>query len=212
MKISKVFAAIFSLLGTAICVLTVLLCLNNLNKPPVLAQTPQLAVNRVESLFQALCSDDYAAASAMIYGNPELGGSAAEESGISDTIWAAFVDSLGYSLVGECYATDSGIAQKVQVSYLDIASVTDVLQERSRELLQQQVLEAEDMAEVYDENNEYRQDFVDQVVLQAARDTLKQDARYMETELTIHLAYTQGQWWILSDDALMQIISGGIAQ
>ncbi len=212
MKISKLFAVIFGLLGTALCVLTVLLCLNNLNKAPVLARTPQAAVSRVEALFQAFCDDDYAAASSLIYGTPELGGQSSQEDGISSKIWDAFVDSLGYELVGDCYATDSGIAQKVQVSYLDIASVTDGLQERTRVLLQQRVLEAEDVAEIYDENNEYRQDFVDAILDQATEDALRQDARYTETELTIHLAFSLGQWWILADEMLMQAISGGLIQ
>ena len=72
--------------------------------------------------------------------------------------------------------------------------------------------EAEDVDQIYDENNEYRQDFVDAVVRDAMEQALKQDARYVETELTVNLAFHQGQWWILADEALMRAISGGIAR
>lgn len=213
MKISTFFSAIFALLGTAVAVLAVLLCLGSLNREPRLLQVPGAAVDRVDALFQAVCNDDYPAAAALLYGQPELGAQhPEEEEGVSTYIWDAFVDSMGYELVGDCYAAGGGIAQQVQVSYLDITSVTGSLRERSRALLQQRMEQAEDVSEIYDENNEFRQDFVDAVVAEAAREALRQDARYVETELTVNLVFQGGQWWILADDALMQVLSGGIAQ
>jgi len=213
MKISTFFSAIFALLGTAVAVLAVLLCLKGIDREPRLLQVPGEAVDRVDALFQAVCNDDYPAAAALLYGQPELGaGEPEEEEGVSTYIWDAFVDSMGYELVGDCYAAGGGIAQQVQVSYLDITSVTGSLRERSRALLQQRMEQAEDVSEIYDENNEFRQDFVDAVVAEAAREALRQDARYVETELTVNLVFQGGQWWILADDALMQVLSGGIAQ
>lgn len=210
MKISKFFAGLFGLLGVLIAGGTVLLCLQSLDREPVLLKTPAAATSRVEALFQAVCSDDYAAASALMYGTPELGGTGEEEDGVSGLIWDAFVDSIGYTLEGDCYATGSGLAQKVNMSYLDISSVTAGLQERCRELLLQRISEAEEMSEIYDENNEYRQDVVDAIVTEATKAALAEDARYVETQLTLELVHSQGQWWILADNALMQAISGGM--
>lgn len=212
MKISKFFAGLFGLLGAAIAVGTVMLCLHSLDREPVLLKEPSAARSRVEAMFQAVCDDDYEAASALMYGTPELGAHREEEDTVSAMIWEAFVDSMGYRLDGECYATDSGVAQNVRLSYLDISSVTDGLQERSRELLLQRVAQAEEMEEIYDEQNEYRQDFVQAIVEDAARAALAEDARYLESELTVELIFYQGQWWILADDALMQAISGGMVQ
>lgn len=212
MRISKFFAGLFGLLGAAIAVGTVALCLHSLDRDPMLLKAPAAAQGRVEDMFQAVCDDDYAAASALMYGTPELGADREEEDGVSSMIWDAFVDSIGYELSGDCYATDSGVAQNVRLSYLDISSITDGLQERSRALLQQRVSEAEDVEEIYDEQNEYRQDFVQAVVVDAAKAALAEDARYVETELAVELIYSKGQWWILADDALMQAISGGMVQ
>lgn len=210
MKISKFFAGVFALLGIAIGAGAVFLCLNSLDQDPVLVKAPDTASTRVDAMFQAVCDNDYTAASALLYGSPELDAGQEEEDAVSMLIWDAFVDSLGYELSGSCYASGSGVAQDVQLSYLDIASVTNSLQERSRELLMQRISEAEDMEDIYDENNEYRQDFVAEVVIDAAKAALAEDARYVETSLTVHLVYSQGQWWILADDALMQVISGGM--
>lgn len=212
MKISKLFAGLFGLLGAAIAVSTVLLCLHSLHREPILLKEPATASARVEAMFQAVCDDDYAAVSSLIYGTPELGSSREEEDPVGDLIWDSFVDSIGYELTGDCYATGSGVAQDVRMSYLDITSITGSLQERSRALLLQRVSEAEDMEDIYDENNEYRQDFVDAIVMDAAKAALSQDARYIETGLTVELVYSHGQWWILADDPLMQAISGGMVQ
>ena len=148
MKVSNIFSALFALLGAAAAALTVMLCLYGLNREPVLVEVPHMAVNRVDAMFQAVCDDDYAAAAALMYGQPDLGAERTEEDSVSSRIWDAFVDSVGYELVGDCYATDTGVAQKVQVSYLDITSVTDGLQNRARTLLQQRVQEAEDVDQI----------------------------------------------------------------
>ena len=212
MKISKYFAGMFALLGIAVAAATVWLCLQSLDKEPILLRRPDAAVSRVDDLFRAVSEDDYTAASRLIYGEPDLGGDREHMEKISAMIWDAYVGSLTYELVGDCTATANGVAQKVTISYLDIGSVTEGLQERSRTLLQQRVAEAEDVEEIYDEHNDYRQDFVDAVVTDAAREALSRDARYLETELTVELVYLRGQWWILGDRDLMQAISGGIVQ
>lgn len=212
MKISKFFAGMFALLGIAVAAATVWLCLQSLDKEPVLLRRPDAAVSRVDDLFRSVSEDDYTAASRLIYGEPDLGGDREHMEKISAMIWDAYVDSFRYELVGDCVPTDIGVAQQVTVTYLDITGVTDGLQDRSRALLQQRVAEAEDVEEIYDENNNYRPDFVDGVVTDAAREALREDASYLETELTVELVYVRGQWWILADQALMQAISGGIAQ
>lgn len=212
MKISKLFSALFALAGIAIAAGTVFLCLHSLNREPVLLEEPKEAVSQVEKLFQAVCDNDYAAASALMYGSPDLGAGSPESGEISTMIWDAYVDSLGYELSGDCRPDGEGLVQRVKLSYLDIPSVTDALQERSRALLQERMEQAEDVDQIYDENNEYRQDFVDAVVADAARAALAEDARYVETELTIRLVFDDGRWWILADDELMRAISGGIVK
>lgn len=212
MKISKFFAVIFGLLGAAIAAGTVFLCLQSLNQEPVLLKTPIAATTQVESLMRAICKDDYAAASELIYGNPDLGANLESEDAITSTIWDAFISSIEYEMVGDCYATNSGVAQNVHLKYLDIVAATEALQIRARNLLEQRINEADDMEDIYDENNEFRQDFLDAIVVDAVRETVAQDAQYLEADLTVNLAFTDGKWWIVADDALVNFISGGMEQ
>jgi hypothetical protein len=125
-------------------------------------------------------------------------------------IWEAFCDSMRYELVGECYATEDGLAQNVVFSCIDITSVTETLKDRSQDLLEQRVEEAEDLEEVYDEDLQYREDFVMDVLYDAAVAALKEDAQTITAELTVNMAYQNGQWWIIADKALLDAISGGV--
>lgn len=210
MKISKFFAVIFGLLGAAIAAGTVFLCLQSLDRAPVLVKTPVSATAQVESMMRAVCKNDFDSASALIYGTPDLGADQDYEDPVTAMIWNAFIDSIEYEMVGDCFATNSGVAQNVHLKYLDIAGVAGTLQTRARALLEQRINEAEDMEDIYDENNEFRQDFLDAVVQDAVKETVSKDSQYAEADLTVNLAYTEGKWWIVADDALVRFLSGGM--
>ena len=185
MKISKFFAVIFGLLGAAIAAGTVFLCLQSLNQEPVLLKTPIAATTQVESLLRAICKAAYAAASELIYGNPDLGANLESEDAITSSFWDALISSIEYEMVGDCYATNSGVTQNVHLKYLDIEAATEALQIRARNLLEQRINEADHMEDIYDENNEFRQDFLDAIVVDAVRETVAQDAQYLEADLTV---------------------------
>jgi len=117
---------------------------------------------------------------------------------------------MSYELVGECYATEEGLAQNLTVSYMDITSVTATLKQRSEALLEQRVAEAEDIYDVYDENMQYREDVVMEVLYAAAQDALAEDATTTTVDLTVNMVYQNEIWWIIADTKLLDAISGGI--
>jgi hypothetical protein len=54
------------------------------------------------------------------------------------------------------------------------------------------------------------EDVVMAVLFEAAEDALAEDARTVTVSLTVNLKFRDGQWWIVSDTALLDAISGGI--
>ena len=210
MKVSKIIAALFGVAGVCAAALCVHLAFENKSASPVLVEQPESAREQVETMMEAVSRNDYVAASAVIQGNPVFGADRAPADAVSGLIWDAFVESVSYELVGELYATDSGVAQNIVVTTLDMGSVTENLKERSEKLLEQRVADAEDPDEVYDENNDYREDFVMQVLYDAAVQALEEDARTVEHEVTINMIYENGAWWIVPDSALLSAVSGGV--
>lgn len=208
--IKKLLSVIFAIIGITAAVAAVNLSLSNKNADPVLLVPPEEAKLQVVGLMDAVCAGDFDTASTYLQGQPGLGVDREATHEVGILIWDALCDSMSYELVGECYATESGLAQNVTLTYMDITSVTAVLKERSQTMLEQRVDEAEDLEDVYDEQLQYKEDFVMDVLYDAAVAALKEDATMITTELTMNMVYQGEKWWIIADRALLDAISGGI--
>lgn len=208
--ICGIVSALLALVAIGAVVFTVRTGMNSVETEPVLVAPPEEAEQQVVAMMDTLCTGDVGQISQYLWGNPSLGvdREAADEAG--RLIWEAYCGSLSYELVGECFVTEAGLGQKVKLTSLDMTSVTSVLKERSQALLEARVAEAKDTDEIYDENYEYREDFVMEVLRDAVVEALEEDARQKTVELTLNLSYQNEQWWIMADDALMDAISGGV--
>lgn len=210
MKIRNVISALFAVLAVCAAAAGVYLSLTYRDADPVLIAPPDEAKSRILEFMDAVCDADYDRASLYLSGNPDLGLSREPADEVGKLLWNAYTDSLSYTVLGECHATDEGLAQQVSVTSLDITSVTSVLKDRSQALLEERVAQAEDADEVYDENNDYREDFVMQVLYDAAQKALDSDAGEKTVEFTVNLVYENEQWMVLVDNDLLNAISGGI--
>lgn len=211
MKALKYIASVLlAAIGLTAAAAAVYICTQFVDAEPMLLTPPDEARSKVISLMDAVSEGDYDEASQAIYGTPSLGvdREAADEVGV--LIWEAFQNSISYELLGECYTTEQGLAQNVSITCMDVTSVTVNLKERAQTMLEQRVAEAVDVSEIYDENNEYREDFVMAVLRDAVEDALEEDAREITVELTVKLSYQDGKWWVVADEALLDAISGGI--
>lgn len=208
--ISLIFALLLGALGVFLGIWSVELSLRSVDAEPVLLVQPEAAREQVETMLELVCAGDFDGAGALMQGTPAMGADRPAGDAAEDLIWQALLGSMSYELVGQCYPTDSGIAQDIRFTCLDLNSVTATLKARSQALLQQRIDAAEDVSEVYDENNNYREDVVMEALLEATREALAQDAEYTTVQITVNLVYDQDRWQIIPDDTLLQTISGGI--
>jgi len=211
MKQSKLLSILLAAVGLVLALGTVVLSLSCLTASPVLVRVPEDAQQRSSALMIALSRGEFEEAEKMLYGNPSLGVDRQASDEVGSLIWDAFVDSIEYEFSGDFYATDTGIARNVTITTLELASVTESLRERSQVLLERRVKNAEDVSQVYDENNDYREDFVLNVLYDAAYQSLQEDARYVSQDVTLNLVFRQGKWWVMPDQPLLAAISGGTA-
>ena len=210
MILKKILGVILVLVGLIAAASGIFLSFAAMNTEPVLVAEPVEATQKVAELMDAVVACDYEKASSLIYGNPALGldREPADQAGIM--LWDAFTKSQSYELKGGCTAVESGLVQQVVFTYLDMTSVTANLGERSQAMLVERIEAAEDIDEIYDENNEYREDVVMEVLEEAVAKALKEDAQNVTVELTVNLIFRDGQWWIVADNALLNAISGGV--
>ena len=204
------FSCIFGVMGAFLAAACVFLALTNRNASPVLVEQPKAAQEQVYTMMNALCAGEYDTVSACLYGQPDLGLDREAEDPVGRLFWDALSASFTYELGDEFHATDSGVALDVTISAMDLSSVTENLRQRAQAEMEQRIAQAEDAGEIYDENNDYREEFVLEALYQAAEDALAQDARLVSWELTLNLIYENGQWWIMPEQDLLRAISGGI--
>lgn len=207
----KIFSLLFGLVGLCLMVGTVVLCLGSLHKNPALVEVSAAAQQRAEAFLEAVAQGDYAEAGTMMLGQPDLGADREPADAVGVLVWDAFVVSMKYEFTGDFYATENGIARDVRMTCLDVSGVTQTLEERAKARLQQRVSENGYDPELYDENGNYREDFVEEVLLEAAEQALQEDGKTTSRELTLKLVFQGDQWWVVPEQALLEAISGGLA-
>lgn len=210
MKRFRILPGLLGLIGAAALVAGAVLSFAFRDASPVLVEQPQAAMQQAQALLDAVCAEDMGKAGSLLYGSPSLGADRDAADAVGNLLWDAFLDSMTYELGSECYATDSGVALDVTITALDMNSVTATMKDRSQVKLEQRVAAAKDADEVYDENGDYREDFVMQVLYDSTVDALAEDARMTSKFITMSLVYDDGQWWIMPESQLLDAISGGI--
>ncbi len=211
MKRTKAGAPVFAVLGTLIAAAVVLICLSQRQAAPRMLLRTKSASQCAEQMLTKVCAGDYTGAAAYLYGNPRLGSDQPRSDQVTQQIWDAFISSLRFELVGDTYATESGVAQDVRFESLNIPSVTGGLKELAPEMLIERAENAEDMSEIYTDNREYRDDFTAVLLHDAAAQAIAAGTNTQQ-ELTLNLIYEDGRWWVMPDQALLNAISGGILE
>ncbi len=214
MKIKKrkigFFSGLFGLLGMCLIGFGAFLALSNINSSPMLVQQPKAAMDQVNTMLDALCEGEYQTVSDCLYGNPSLGmdGEAADQ--VGQMFWEKLTESFTYEIRGDFHATDSGVALDVTITCLDLDSVTGSIRERAQALMEERIAQVEDLSEIYDENYEYREEFVMDALADAVEAAIAEEAEMISRDLTLNLVYEGGQWWIMPEQDLLRAISGGI--
>ena len=204
-KASRILGA----LALALAVLTAGAVIRMKQQPPLVLGQPRQAMEQARTVMDRLCGGDYAGAALGMAGNPDLGADREPADAVGKLLWEAFLESLECEFQGQPYATDYGLAWDAQVTCLDFDSVTEKLGSRSRELLDQRVARAEDVSEIYDEQHEYREEVVMEVLAQAAQAAVREDGRTVTRPLTVQLTCADGQWWVVPDGELLNVFSWG---
>lgn len=196
MKKTGVIAYLFAILAVLLIAAAVGMTIHFRGMLPVLVSVPEEAAVKADELMTAVCNGDFVAAQYLLYGTPDLGMDRKPNHPVGEMIWDAYISSLDYQLMGDVYATQTGLAQDVKLISLERDYLTKNLGARAKELLNEKVNAALDVSELYNAENEYREDLVTEVLLEAAQQALEEDIRYTYQTIQLPLIYHNGQWWV----------------
>lgn len=211
MKTRRTLSGVLLALGLILGGVTVSLAFWARSAQPVMGQTPEGAEARAEALMEAVCAGDYSSASRMLYGTPSLGQVPADASPSAALIWEAFLDSLFYDFPGECYITDDAVAREVNIRFLDVSGALEGLDTRAEALLDRKVQTAKDSGQLYDEDNNFRQELIDEVLMIAVAQALAEDQTYREQTITLRMVLSEGKWWVMPDSELLDVLAGAVS-
>lgn len=209
-KTQRIFAALCGAAALVLGGFGIRLGVTSPGKSPVLLKTDQGAQDRCRYFAQCLRQGDFDSLSQTILGTPQITQYGGEEALVQRT-WQAYVSSMDCTLEGGLYGTDQGLAQNITLEALDLEDLGARLEEKMPLLLEARMEEARDIAELYDGRNGYRQEVIDQVLLQSLDEVLSQKPQTRETTLTLRLCRSRGQWLIQPEGDLIRFLSGNVA-
>ena len=205
-----ILSVVFFAVGVFASFFIIRTCMSCYDQIPILLEQPDEVTDKIVSMMDAICEGDYELASESILGNPDFGVDRQPESAIGMLLWDAYLNSLSYELVGACHVTESGIAQDLTISYLELSSVTASLEQRAKDSLEQLILSADDVSEIYNENNEYREEIVMEILYNVTLDALQEDATVKTVRITVNLVFEDGSWWVVPQKELLEAVSCGV--
>lgn len=201
---------VLTLLGLALVLLTGALAFAARELPVTLLSQPRQAEETVQVLVDALNQGNLSQARQVLYGQPALEDHPDFDNPFLTTVWDIYLESLSCQLEGACCASDSGLYQALSVEALDIQSVLPEVEQHYLALLPLQAA-SEKTETVYNDDGSYREAFVLSVLDAAAREVLDQDCATTRRTVTLTLVYREDSWWVLPQEGLMDILSGGFA-
>lgn len=208
MKIARFFSYIFAGIGILLLLGSVGFLLLNREAPVRIRELPREALAVSDAFAQALNEGDLETAARLMYGQPDLGVGDVPENPESALVWEAFRSSISFAYSGECTVEQSGLVRTGSITTLDVTTVMEKLPERTQTLIDQKIAAAADLTELYDEENNFREDLTARILREALQQALSQDSQSVTREVTVRLVNRDGGWWIVPHQNLLQILTG----
>lgn len=198
--------------GVFFCVLTLAVILIGVNQTTAVVTNANAIQAEAEALMNTIQAGDLETLSGMLYGAPDLGTAPERDKDAESMLWYAYLESLQYRISDQLTTPDNSIAVEVQLTAMDLSAVTDALQESAPGLLAEKAVALDDEKTVYDENRQYREEFIADVLLDSSRQILSQPLAEAEHTLTLHFVRSGHSWLALPSEELLHLLSGYITQ
>ena len=205
-------SAALALLAAAGIAVTIAVCTYALNAQPVIMDDSSNPAECAEEFLTLVLSGNSAEAETMLLGSGKLGLATEGETELSRMLFNALHESFSYEKLGSCDKHGLEAQQSFTVTYLDIPSLTALQREATNARLARYLDEAERYDDVLTEDGAFRTDVAMRALAEVTAELLENAQEYyVQTELTINMQYSGGEWKIAANDTLATILSGGTA-
>lgn len=204
-KISSIVLSIMGFLSIIAGISTVFW---GLQADPMILREPEKAKQCAEEFLQAINDGSLAEAADYLPDPSALGEVSEDADPIAALIWDTYRTQLDAELVSGLYTTADGLCIDMKLTALDVGDAVEKIGTLAVERMQERVAAASDMSELYGDDGQYRPELVDNVLQQAALETLMCDLPTVTTSITLHLTQSGEAWKVIPDRALINALSG----
>ena len=201
-KISSIVLSIMGFLSIIAGISTVFW---GLQAEPVILREPEKARQCAEKFLQAINDGSLAEAADYLPDPSALGEVPEDADPIAALIWDTYRTQLEAELVSGLYTTADGLCMDMELTALDVDDVVEKIGTLAVKRMQERVAAA---SELYGDDGQYRPELVDDVLQQAALETLMCDLPTVTTGITLHLTQSGEAWKVIPDRALINALSG----
>jgi len=195
--------------AAAVAALAMAVCVYAVNVTPVQKDAEGNPAESVEAFFAALEDGRYEEAYSYLSGYSTLGVENAPSGEAAQLLYKLLQDSYSCKLYGESVKSGNDASQGVLFTYLDLNALKTDLRERT-ELEVEKLIDELEQEEIYGENDEYLDSFLEKAYVNALNDLLGSPEKYYKTSgLVITLVYKDDMWKIDPDSELNSALSGG---
>lgn len=180
----KVFSGLFAAAGCVLLAVGIVLALWCQARE---RQVPRQAAVTAGAWMDAVSQGDLDLASSYLYGQSAPAGQ--PEGELQILVDRAYRDSLSCAAQSLCQAAEDGAQQTAAITVLDLSAVWDTIEAQAKPLRGEGIP-------------------AEEALLQSARTVLAGSCPTVTRNVTLHVIYRDGQWWISPDRALEKALMG----
>ena len=204
----KISSIALSIMGFLSIIAGIIAIFWGLQAEPVILREPEKARQCAEGFLKAI-NDGSLAEAADYLPDPSVLGEVPEGADpIAALIWDTYRTQLNAELVSGLYTTADGLCMDMELTALDVDDAVEKIGTLAVKRMQERVAAASDMSELYGDDGQYHSELVDDVLQQAALETLMCDLPTVTTGITLHLTQSGEVWKVIPDQALINALSG----
>lgn len=207
MILQRIWKIGFGLAAVILSAATVFLSFSQLNASPIVLKGSQEALAAVQAMLDDVQTGDAQKISSHFIPGTDLSEYYQLDNAAARRLIHFVWENLESEILTDAYADTGALAVDVKITAPNAVTLTGQMQKLTAPLLNTAVDEAKDVSAIIDENNQYRESFLESVLLEAV-DAAASFTTPKTQNVTVHVQCRDGLWEIVPEDALINALSG----
>lgn len=197
----------FGICAAGLALAVVLLCIFCRNASPLVFGGTAKATRQVSRMLCDVSTLDASAVASYFPEGTDLERMYSLDNPVADALTCKVWQTLSFEILSSAGGADSALAVDVKLRAMDAGKTLESAKAQVRPLVSEKVKQAESLDAIFDADNQYKEEFLNAVLLEALADALKNPEMREET-ITVYVRKAGGRWEILPEDSLINALSG----